>query len=389
MNAVFSVLLRMRNALKKGVTATVKKRFCFLLIIALFISVCVTAGTADTVEIVPDYTAAISEEPEFKAICLAGSVDDFNSAGFQFGDSCDIRFSNGYTLEDVPYYNGYYARTNEPLLVAYPGYEHVEIAICNGDSSWLVCGCSEGDTVTVTLAQAGKYLAVQEAMNTVYSNERADYPDDKAFANFRVMSGGRLRKNTFFRGASPVNNTYNRAGIVDRLIRETGIAFVLDLADNGERLKQYAEESNSEYFLSLYHSGRVAPLGLNASYRSDTFRKTLAAGLLEMMNHEGPYYIHCTEGKDRTGFVCLLLEALSGAGPDELEADYMLTFKNYYGILSGSERYDTFLCFRFHDMYDWLAGLGGGDPEAGARAYLLDGGMTETEVDELERFLTE
>ena len=33
----------------------------------------------------------------------------------------------------------------------------------------------------------------------------------------------------------------------------------------------------------------------------------------EMMKKEGPFYIHCTEGKDRGGFVSLMLEALSGA----------------------------------------------------------------------------
>ena len=47
-----------------------------------------------------------------------------------------------------------------------------------------------------------------------------------------------------------------------------------------------------------------------------------------MTGQEGPCYIHCTEGKDRTGFVCLLLEALCGANYGELRDDYMTTYAN-------------------------------------------------------------
>ena len=64
---------------------------------------------------------------------------------------------------------------------------------------------------------------------------------------------------------------------------------------------------------------------------------SLAEGLRDLIEHKGPYYISCTEGKDRTGFVCLLLEALAGATFDEIETDYMKTYENYYGITKQSE----------------------------------------------------
>ena len=34
------------------------------------------------------------------------TIDDFNNYGFKFGDSVDVKFSNGYELLDLPYYNG-------------------------------------------------------------------------------------------------------------------------------------------------------------------------------------------------------------------------------------------------------------------------------------------
>ena len=46
---------------------------------------------------------------------------------------------------------------------------------------------------------------------------------------------------------------------------------------------------------------------------TQTDQVTLA---INMASHEGPYLIHCTEGKDRTGFVSALLECLIGAGAE-------------------------------------------------------------------------
>jgi len=43
---------------------------------------------------------------------------------------------------------------------------------------------------------------------------------------------------------------------------------------------------------------------------------------------------------------------------------------------------------RFHDPYDWLCSLGDGTAEDGAKVYLSLGGMTETETEQLVRFLT-
>ena len=39
-------------------------------------------------------------------------ADDFNSRGYAYGDSVNVTFSNGYALQDLPYYNGYYVVTS-------------------------------------------------------------------------------------------------------------------------------------------------------------------------------------------------------------------------------------------------------------------------------------
>ena len=43
--------------------------------------------------------------------------------------------------------------------------------------------------------------------------------------------------------------------------------------------------------------------------------------------------------KDRTGFAAAILECLMGADADEVVRDYMLTYRNYYGIEPDTQLY--------------------------------------------------
>ena len=43
-------------------------------------------------------------------------------------------------------------------------------------------------------------------------------------------------------------------------------------------------------------------------------------------------YVHGLEGKDRTGFMCAVLQMLCGASYEEILEYYMKTYENYYKI---------------------------------------------------------
>ena len=80
-------------------------------------------------------------------------------------------------------------------------------------------------------------------------------------------------------------------------------------------------------------------LGLGVDFQADDFQAGLADGLRFMVENEGPYLVHCTEGKDRAGFVSALLSCLMGAGYDEVVADYMITYDNNYVVKPGTDKY--------------------------------------------------
>ena len=331
-------------------------------------------------------TAVLSTEHELKFggayICI--SIEDFCALGFAYGDSVDIAFSNGHRVEDVPFYNGYYGRTGEVLLCAYPGYPYVKACINNGGDLFEQEELDEGCTAVITLHTAGKYRSIQDALSLVYTTERSDYGSDEIFANFRPMEVGGLKTGTFYRSASPCDNEYGRAECVDALCRQAGIAYCIDLAENKEELAScYGNgEGHCPYWQSLYAAGKVLPLDMSMNYRNEVFAAAVVRGMESILQEEGPYLIHCLEGKDRTGVFCFVLEALAGASYEELRDDYMETFVNYYGLDPQSQSYAAVINYRFDDIALYFSGaedvseiktaaLG-----AGAEKYLTMGGMS-------------
>ena len=248
--------------------ATVKTA-CLLLALCM-LAAALLAGCGPKAADVRAADRAITHEEEFGGVYLDLSIDDFNALGFTYGDGVDVSFSNGYELTKLPYYNGYYTQTGQPLLVAYPGYPYVKVCINNGDDLWTVAGLKETDTVTVTLAERGAFASIQKARDIHYADDREKFESDAVFANFRGVVVTGLKENTLYRSASPCDNQHNRAPYVDTLIKEAGVKCILNLSDTPEKLEGYiaAEGFGSPYFLSLYENGSVIPLALNMNYGS-------------------------------------------------------------------------------------------------------------------------
>ncbi|SCW30964.1 Protein tyrosine/serine phosphatase [Ruminococcaceae bacterium YRB3002] len=340
----------------------------------------------------------IIHEYEFGGAYITIPIDDFNNLGFLYGDSVDLVFSNGFKLTDIPYYSGYYCQPGEPLLVAYPGYPYIKVTINLGNDLFDVAELTEDVTARVTLNEMAKYLGLQSARSLLYTDDRSVYPSDEIFANFRECRAGRLKKHTLYRSASPCDNQHERASYVDRLCEEAGIRYILNLADNEDKIQNYMNSDyfDSPYFESLYARGDVGLLSLSANYRDDLFKKKLGKGLMNMLGQEGPYLVHCTEGKDRTGFVIILFEMLAGATYDELVEDYMLTYFNYYAIagFSDPEKYELIREYVFDDIImaivdDPSADITKADYEAAAARYLKECGLTEYQIRTLKSKLAD
>ncbi len=376
--------------LNEKISSKIKKALMPL----LFLGIMTSCGKNNNPEL---KNASVSEDGKFGAALVNISIDDFNKLGFNLGDSCNIKFSNGYEMNDVPYFNGYYVKNNMPVIVSYPSNPYVLITY-NNYGIWDVVGLKEGDSVSITLNETGKYLATQEALGQSYSLDITEYPSAEAFSNFRSLSGGNLKENFIFRGASPVDNSRNRAKTTDTLLEENKINSIMDLADSDEDMQGYFKEEgfSSTYTKNLYEKGNIVLLSMGSSYASDTYKQSVVKGFRHILNTDGPYYIHCMEGKDRTGFVCALLEALASSTYDQMCADYMTTYKNYYGITKEKmpDKYEAVVSLYFDSFMEALHGesdieeLKKTDYTEDAKTYLLQGGMSETEIEQLVKLIS-
>ncbi len=351
------------------------------------------------------FTTTINKDSKFEAANLSATEDDLKDAGFELGDSVSVEFSNGEVLEDIPYYDGYYVRRNEPLMVAYPGAACVTVTKNNGNY-WSEAHLANGDSVTITLNEKGKYLDTQESLNLSYSMNREDYSSDAEFANFRALSGGTLKENYLYRGASPFDSAKHRATTVNSLLESMSILNIVDLADSDSDIEKYSSDKNfkSDYALNSVKTGHAILVSMTSDYETQSNKEKTANALRFISSQQDCAYIHCQEGKDRTGFVCMLIEALCGATYDEMCADYMETYKNYYGITKEDmpERYSAVVELYFDAFCEYLLSgqySGSGDAVSSveysgdilknaqykdcAIAYLEAGGMTQEEIDAL------
>ena len=248
-------------------------------------------------------------------------------------------------------------------------------------------GVEEPVVVTIEMKEPAGYYDKWVMHQLVRSENREDYPalTDAEFANFRAVEVGDVAPGRLYRSSSPVNPEINRNKYADAAAKAAGVKTFINLADNEATMRQY------EGFSDSYYSGQnVIALNLGVDFSAEEFRAGLATGLRFLASHEGPYLIHCTEGKDRAGFVSAVLECLMGATEEEIVADYMVTFYTFYGVEPGTEQYDVIananirksLCSAFG-----LSSLDGADLPLCAASYLEGIGLTPEEIDAIRASL--
>ena len=157
-----------------------------------------------------------------------------------------------------------------------------------------------------------------------------DYDSAAIAVNFREICVGKIAPNTLFRSSHPIIDNKQEPSI-SLLASNARIASVINLSDSNYQLKTKA--FFSPWYYGLYKSNRIIGLGINFTDSSESYGKKLKKGLQFMIGTPSPLLIHCHAGVDRTGFACMVLEALMGATMDEIADDYL---KSYNSIFSSS-----------------------------------------------------
>ena len=339
-------------------------------------------------------TTTIHEIAKHGNLILYMYGSDLYDKGFEHGDIVEIAIGD--------------KKWDVPLCTSYSDVDNGEVVLrATGDTDGVVLAINMGDfatsagiaqktvideepgyrwdylmestvEITITMKEEGGYREQWLIRQLVRTNERANYAhlSDEAFANFRVIETTGMGKGVLYRSSSPINPDLGRNTYADKAAEKAGIITVINLADPSNTY----EGTENTY----YSTCQVVYVNLGMDFLSKTTLNGLAEGMRFIINNNGPYLIHCNEGKDRAGFVSALLECLMGATLDEVIDDYMLTYYNYYGVEKGTEKYDAVLknnlikalntTFKVDDVYK-------ADLAREAAAFLMeDAGLTADEV---------
>ena len=207
----------------------IKKAISVLVVCVIILNLSSCARIEKSIVNVDVVRASVIEIEKYGHAVLDITAAEFIDFGYELGDIVCVRF--GSFEEDMPFFDGYYSNPGAAMLRGIAPEEKIAVCINYGDFS-VETGIAPGDIVEITMAEKAGMLALQELCSLQYSNDRADYPDDVTFSNFRAVAIGRIGNGKLYRTASPINNENGRAVYANDLIASVDVAAVLNLADS-------------------------------------------------------------------------------------------------------------------------------------------------------------
>ncbi len=367
---------------------------------ALALALCLCLGIVPV--LAEEAPVTVTEIQKYGNMVLSVSGTELLARGFAYGDVVTVSV-NGQAF-DMPVCTNFSDVEQGSMILRVvikpeTGEDYVLIAINMGDfatySGVATKEKTEADpgyvwhynegvetpvAVTVEMKEPGAYYDTWVMNQLVRSENREDYPQltDAEYSNFRAVTTTGMGENKLYRSSSPVNPEINRNTQADAAAKEAGIKTFINLADNDEVMRGY--EGFEE---SYYAAQSIIALNLGVDFSADDFKAGLADGVRFIAQNDAPFLVHCNEGKDRAGFVSAVLECLMGASADEITADYMVTFYNYYGVEAGTEQYDAIARANIQKSLAAAFGIDsitGADLAAEAQEYLLAIGVSEEEI---------
>ena len=327
------------------------------------------------------------------------SSKEVTDAGYSQGDDILMEFNGrsctGLVIED---YGGVGTLTPFMCLDG----DQVTLGVFNGDMNVLL-NLRIGDEVTVT------YIGHDTLVDTIpeytcgSSDDRSDYETDADFANFYMVDTTHVH-GALYRSASPFSSSA-RAPYVSTLLDAAGVPSMVVMNMSPESLDEYCG-SHSGYAVDLALSGAVIADSITPDviFHPEVIKRLLEE-VTEQLETYGCTCVCCDMGKDRTGFLCAILEAVAGDSYSDIRRDFQTTVNNLYGIGFETEEIETVTNILLDRQFLMLTKVASMTPEeildydwstvdpdtfdapAMTREYLKGIGMTDTQLDHLAELL--
>ena len=311
-----------------------------LLFIAI-LCIAVAAAVILTSDRGPGHIDAVAlSEGEYDTIALDTTLQDMERAGYRIGDLVKVSFGEDeFTVTYVRSYAGIGVMGGFLSTSESSGDDTVRLGYFNVDV-WELTGISVGDRIG--LDYGGKDPNISKIPNYLagYNSHYDGSITEEQFCNFRELTGPGMKEGTIYRSVSPYGAGYESTPMVNGLYEEIGIGYIVDVGDGDSKVQKCREAYGDDlYSVRLYDSGEafVEYISPDINLRPDGVRKVMLA----LTGSEGKTVICCHLGKDRTGFVCAMLQALAGSDYEDVKREYMLSYVYLYNVEEGSEEYEV------------------------------------------------
>ncbi|MBO5547856.1 MAG: tyrosine-protein phosphatase [Candidatus Methanomethylophilaceae archaeon] len=197
-----------------------------------------------------------------------------------------------------------------------------------------------GSQVTITKTGESATYRYTPLYNASQSDSRDDYPSDEVFANFYEVDGGTITSGVLYRSYSPLYDPekQSRSIYVNQLAEKAGIVFEAALSYSEANIAKI-EKTLDGYCIDLIKDGDYIAPSMGYLYFQE--KEKITSVLRSIIDHDGPYLIHCNAGRDRTGFAVLLIQSLCGCTEEEMRENEVRAFQNLYLIETGSREYEV------------------------------------------------
>lgn len=177
-------------------------------------------------------------------------------------------------------------------------------------------------------------------------------------------------------GRLHASSTKNITAAGIEAFKALGIKTEIDLrhADDGNTVYQSAVDGVAYYNCQMDHK---------KSYFTDEDNREAVKEVFEIMGQEEnyPLMFHCNIGTDRTGFISFMINALAGVEEEYLYRDYLMSNYAHIGGYRDSASISNYISALKGDYQ------GSSDLSLGAKNYMLDIGVTESEINTIKNML--
>ena len=284
-------------------------------------------------EYIPETEGRVTEVDNHGHVTTDITIREFTAVGFMTGDVIEVTVPEAQVV--APYCTTYTDVDNDKLLILSTDSEHITVAI-NMGSFGGTYGVKVGDKISFKMYEKDGYASELELRSSViYTNDREDYSSDEVFANFREITAGDIKAKTLYRSSTPIYSQLGRNQYADVLCANAKIETVINLSEKTEEEMKSRDGYEGSYYSTL--DVKLCPIGLEMD--SELFAANMPRALRAIGEGRTPILIQCRYGKDQTGLVAMMVEALCGASYDEIVDDYMLSYENFYHIEKGSDQW--------------------------------------------------